>query len=91
MGIEKISTFLSNSDTLDFSVPPGFVSLTSFTLKKVTINDEACASTTKAEPSCTGSTIVKKPRTHILHNELGDNQNSFDPKHEMVIFSFPSF
>lgn len=95
MGTEKISTSLSNYDTQESSVPPGFVSLTSFTLKKVTSNDEACTSMAKAEPSSMGSTInfakVKRFRTHILPNDLGDKPKSSDPEREMVIFSFQIF
>lgn len=53
MGTEGIRTHVKNGKANKLSVPPGFVSLTSFTLSRVENSEELCSSTalgTESEP-----------------------------------------
>ena len=89
MGTKRMRANLGNEDLDKLSAPPGFMSLTSFLLKKVENSEESCnsvafASASAQEPVCTNApsdmvdagTSKRSPRNRpwILYEQSDNNQ-----------------
>uniref|UniRef100_A0A5B7C980 Putative lysine-specific demethylase JMJ16 isoform X3 n=1 Tax=Davidia involucrata TaxID=16924 RepID=A0A5B7C980_DAVIN len=102
MGTERIRTCVKDDKVDKLSVPPGFVSLTSFMLKRIETSEETCSSMvfgSEFEPESaqmdTACNIVDianlkrsfRRRPWILHNQFNHNPDESDSeKLDMVIY-----
>lgn len=102
MGTERIRTSVKNGKRDKLSVPPGFVSLTSFTLSRVENSEEICSSMSmgsESEPeqvqadvfcSITDSTMLKRAlsgRPWIRYDHSGHNPEEHECEQlDTVIF-----
>lgn len=100
MGQEYASIHSSGNQLDGLPVPPGFASLTSFTLKRVEDSDEACNSMafrsvlqqdpTNMDAACSSIDIAEfkrslRQRPWILHDQCNDNEKESDHKQIDVV------